>query len=99
MSFVVIGDSSGGPGRVARTCRAHIVQSEDPAPDNRRMLDFLRETFASASASGTPLRPVHNTRAKAKLSRGSERYFFFFQAEDGIRDVAVTGVQTCALPI
>src|SRR2546429_2792627 len=33
------------------------------------------------------------------------RYFaslwlvFFFQAEDGIRDVAVTGVQTCALPI
>src|SRR2546422_11040870 len=26
-------------------------------------------------------------------------FFFFFQAEDGIRDVAVTGVQTCALPI
>src|SRR5205809_981112 len=26
-------------------------------------------------------------------------YCFFFQAEDGIRDVAVTGVQTCALPI
>src|SRR6478752_1115149 len=25
--------------------------------------------------------------------------YFFFQAEDGIRDVAVTGVQTCALPI
>ena len=25
--------------------------------------------------------------------------FFVFQAEDGIRDVAVTGVQTCALPI
>src|SRR2546429_6051199 len=31
------------------------------------------------------------------VSEGS--YFFFFQAEDGIRDVAVTGVQTCALPI
>src|SRR5216684_4820798 len=27
------------------------------------------------------------------------RLFFFFQAEDGIRAVAVTGVQTCALPI
>src|SRR3989449_4593068 len=26
-------------------------------------------------------------------------FCFFFQAEDGIRDVAVTGVQTCALPI
>src|SRR5687768_18579121 len=28
-----------------------------------------------------------------------DRVFFCFQAEDGIRDVAVTGVQTCALPI
>src|SRR5258706_10580202 len=26
-------------------------------------------------------------------------FFFFFQAEDGIRDWSVTGVQTCALPI
>src|SRR5207253_8179498 len=28
-----------------------------------------------------------------------DRFFFFFQAEDGIRDGHVTGVQTCALPI
>src|SRR5256885_16855621 len=28
-----------------------------------------------------------------------EIFFFFFQAEDGIRDYKVTGVQTCALPI
>src|SRR5438128_11289144 len=27
------------------------------------------------------------------------QFFFFFQAEDGIRDATVTGVQTCALPI
>src|SRR2546430_11981780 len=26
-------------------------------------------------------------------------FFFFFQAEDGIRDLTVTGVKTCALPI
>src|SRR6266853_6786066 len=26
-------------------------------------------------------------------------FFFFFQAEDGMRDLTVTGVQTCALPI
>ena len=26
-------------------------------------------------------------------------FIFFFQAEDGIRDISVTGVQTCALPI
>src|SRR2546430_8843781 len=32
--------------------------------------------------------------------RGISRFvFFFFQAEDGIRDLTVTGVQTCALPI
>src|SRR6266850_4339464 len=30
---------------------------------------------------------------------GRELVFFFFQAEDGIRDYKVTGVQTCALPI
>src|SRR2546430_5766552 len=29
----------------------------------------------------------------------AERLYFFFQAEDGIRDLTVTGVQTCALPI
>src|SRR5256884_4939636 len=35
----------------------------------------------------------------AVRSQVSSLVFFFFQAEDGIRDVAVTGVQTCALPI
>src|SRR3989440_6496607 len=34
----------------------------------------------------------------AALGRQSE-FLFFFQAEDGIRDLIVTGVQTCALPI
>src|SRR5260370_38040793 len=29
----------------------------------------------------------------------TECFFFFFKAEDGIRDSSVTGVQTCALPI
>src|ERR1039457_3478082 len=33
------------------------------------------------------------------ISHGTEYYFFFFQAEDGIRGYNVTGVQTCALPI
>src|SRR5256885_3457561 len=33
-----------------------------------------------------------------KFKKGDEVYFFF-QAEDGIRDYKVTGVQTCALPI
>src|SRR2546430_5427130 len=32
-------------------------------------------------------------------SRSRHAWHFFFQAEDGIRDLTVTGVQTCALPI
>src|SRR6266496_5760190 len=31
--------------------------------------------------------------------QSGQSYVFFFQAEDGIRDLYVTGVQTCALPI
>src|SRR5712664_3823429 len=53
-------------------------------------------------------RPTHYLQIF--LSRLDEKYlrhqvsplhylFFFFQAEDGIRDLIVTGVQTCALPI
>src|SRR2546429_5343040 len=46
---------------------------------------------------------VASDRSDRRCSVGSRdrvyRIFFFFQAEDGIRDVAVTGVQTCALPI
>src|SRR5437016_7815285 len=34
-----------------------------------------------------------------QLPDGIHVMFFFFQAEDGIRDWSVTGVQTCALPI
>src|SRR6202030_4412181 len=33
------------------------------------------------------------------VRHSSPSHFFFFQAEDGIRDYKVTGVQTCALPI
>src|SRR2546427_7522587 len=33
------------------------------------------------------------------IAGGIAYVFFFFQAEDGIRDLTVTGVQTCALPI
>src|SRR2546430_13101266 len=44
-------------------------------------------------ASGLSCRPDLLT------TRRGIRRFFFFQAEDGIRDLTVTGVQTCALPI
>src|SRR5688572_31895953 len=41
-----------------------------------------------------PRRSIGSPRCRRRW-----RSFFFFQAEDGIRDLTVTGVQTCALPI
>src|SRR3712207_8114788 len=38
-------------------------------------------------------------KEKDKTQVGNVKLYFFFQAEDGIRDIGVTGVQTCALPI
>src|SRR5256886_3890079 len=44
-------------------------------------------------------RPVGVRPGTYGLVYRDELQFFFFQAEDGIRDLTVTGVQTCALPI
>src|SRR2546429_4214327 len=50
------------------------------------------------AARGPPERHAH-VLVRIPEHRLYRLYRFFFQAEDGIRDVAVTGVQTCALPI
>src|SRR2546430_8217652 len=52
---------------------------------------MLRTRLAAQINSGTP--------TGSSATRRSTTCFFFFQAEDGIRDLTVTGVQTCALPI
>src|SRR2546429_492752 len=44
-------------------------------------------------------RPTGPSELGPPVARRTLMISFFFQAEDGIRDVAVTGVQTCALPI
>src|ERR1019366_4859018 len=49
-----------------------------------------------------PLCPARHTTLLISRTQSRRRRadsFFFFQAEDGIRDWSVTGVQTCALPI
>src|SRR2546429_5163608 len=62
-------------------------------------------TYAEAVQTGnllllTGMLPTEGRTAKFIGRGGAELDVnFFFQAEDGIRDVAVTGVQTCALPI
>src|SRR5436189_437653 len=45
------------------------------------------------------MRTGGGSRARASLAVSLFVFCFFFQAEDGIRDTSVTGVQTCALPI
>src|SRR5438046_6032126 len=58
-------------------------------------MDRYRDPRTSAPACCTPILPS----SFAWHSRRSTWRDFFFQAEDGIRDWSVTGVQTCALPI
>src|SRR5260221_8340218 len=75
-----------------------IVQPDCPAPDN------VQEAAIRAIKGGkqgyTPSAGIDELReAAAKYLAGTRGGLFFFQAEDGIRDHCVTGVQTCALPI
>src|SRR5256885_8713174 len=54
------------------------------------------------AATSGPRRVLRWRRVRGLLEaerEGPSDYRFFFQAEDGIRDYKVTGVQTCALPI
>src|SRR2546421_4614429 len=57
----------------------------------------IRSLFCSYHVFG---RANHRTLSRRETGRCLLCFcFFFFQAEDGIRDLIVTGVQTCALPI
>src|SRR5260370_15636254 len=53
--------------------------------------------FSSDARSHSPYR--YSSGSWGYVPSVSMVFFFFFQAEDGIRDSSVTGVQTCALPI
>src|SRR5947209_2579684 len=54
-------------------------------------------TYISRRKRSTP--PEARVECARRSSNWTCLWFFFFQAEDGIRDIGVTGVQTCALPI
>src|SRR2546421_7135473 len=61
---------------------------------------FGKGCYSVRSGARWRLRSLWPLQFRARLKRGAGRtIFFFFQAEDGIRDLIVTGVQTCALPI
>src|SRR2546430_86092 len=59
-------------------------------------------TLALVRFPPTATKEIQYLNAKGALTYtdiAGDPIFFFFQAEDGIRDLTVTGVQTCALPI
>src|SRR5256885_1047726 len=101
--------------KLRRTRRSVVLQTflETVSTISRRMLPrglghgdetgFLRRPSEEGDGRGTVLkRTEHRVVADRVDVAGVDRVFvifFFFQAEDGIRDYKVTGVQTCALPI
>src|SRR5215472_10161778 len=70
-----------------------IIVVDDDSTDRTRE---IAQSFSRISVLPAPPLPAGWTGKNNALSAGAE---FFFQAEDGIRDAYVTGVQTCALPI
>ena len=57
--------------------------------------ELLYSKYRFPNMDATQTNQSNKIRSKTIFSK----YLFFFQAEDGIRDHCVTGVQTCALPI
>src|SRR5947209_7064110 len=81
----VTGPETHRGGHYSRWRRNHPYPSMTP-------FDAPERTFCTVRRLRT------NTPLQALVTL-NDPVFFFFQAEDGIRDIGVTGVQTCALPI
>src|SRR5256885_4830784 len=64
-----------------------------------RRLAYAESTGAAGRFAGRAFRTASSSSGSIADVRRDRSVFFFFQAEDGIRDYKVTGVQTCALPI
>src|SRR2546430_4191796 len=73
----------------------HSEHLFDEAVGNLLMEKVAHRVHEDHSRSLPPTRRVEAARPQPQV----ETLLFFFQAEDGIRDFNVTGVQTCALPI
>src|SRR2546421_3485420 len=74
--------------------RGYAMRTFDLAPLYRSTVGFDRLFSMLDGFEAAPGYPPYNIERT-----GENAYRFFFQAEDGIRDLIVTGVQTCALPI
>src|SRR2546430_361028 len=84
-------------------CRSRYCQTCEPTSWVRPG-EYEGSTCYSGLLSGAASRSLATPALANPTSGSTQRFarrfrFFFFQAEDGIRDLTVTGVQTCALPI
>src|SRR5256884_3991980 len=75
------------------------TQARDVGQFLDRLHAELRETEAERLRLRTSEQELERQKSRLAAEGMKEQQTIFFQAEDGIRDVAVTGVQTCALPI
>src|SRR2546430_6568035 len=97
-------ERGGGHGSASRsTSGKSIAACNSWGNGNRKIstllaLTLLYRSFYSAFTANR-LRHFMTTRKTRTAAPSNEDHPFFFQAEDGIRDLTVTGVQTCALPI
>src|SRR5947208_1557076 len=84
--------------RVGKECRCTWRNSQNK---KRIVLSASSHNCRSVSPAPAPFSNSLRIRSRCASTCGpsSPSGVFFFQAEDGIRDDLVTGVQTCALPI
>src|SRR5256885_1358058 len=71
-------------------CVTDMAEDRDPS---------MKQVSTSMSEVAGSIKTVSDDTAEISPLGTQPAIFFFFQAEDGIRDYKVTGVQTCALPI
>src|SRR2546430_740886 len=90
-------------GAVFRSWGGGVAQPAAPARGRRRRGQGGGGGTSARRAWVAVAEPGRTRRRAAGMGRRGRhhdaRIVFFFQAEDGIRDLTVTGVQTCALPI
>src|SRR5436189_271972 len=88
--------------RLGKVTVADVLAAQ---PVTTNLLKFMRAAIKMIGVSNLQsfIASMTQKLTLSDISDESKNYLdkavFFFQAEDGIRDTSVTGVQTCALPI
>src|SRR2546430_4691275 len=97
---VPVGSSKTGTETLTNTGNGTVTVSQVPITGAGYSLSGLNLPIALTSGQSYTFTVQFAPKTSGSVTGNiSVVYVFFFQAEDGIRDLTVTGVQTCALPI